>query len=186
MICTVGAASWIGLKKRIITSFNRKPLTLTQIQTDTTIRKWAPPRSFTDVADVADAGACELQDIQVNRELLLSFFSSLLTGNSSNMFYQKSHTASFAIYTIQTQQWCSTFKRCLDGNMQVSIWVFVHRLNTNIHTHFGDVCVTNTYLNGKHRAETQYNSWPTHLVDLTVGSIANHLHQLKDSCWVLQ
>lgn len=26
----------------------------------------------------------------------------------------------------------------------------------------------------------------TDLVDLTVGSIANHLHQLKDTCWILE
>ena len=30
------------------------------------------------------------------------------------------------------------------------------------------------------------NHGSTNLVHLTVGSIANYLHQLKDSCWVLE
>ena len=32
---------------------------------------------------------------------------------------------------------------------------------------------------GKHHASA-------YLVHLTIGSIANHLHQLKDTCWILE
>lgn len=33
---------------------------------------------------------------------------------------------------------------------------------------------------------TEKHHGSTNLVHLTIGSIANHLHQLKDTCWILE
>ncbi len=38
----------------------------------------------------------------------------------------------------------------------------------------------------KSRIESEKHYGTTDLVHLTIGSIANHFHQLKDTCWILE